>query len=239
MDPQQPESDDRPTPSRQSALSAQREPYVPPGNVLDQVSGRVLDPGTALAVKDVRPRSTVYVGPRLLVSRSGETATRVAQLQDVAESLGWLATVHPDDERDVTDEQDDARLGVVRLDLTVRDERATIAPDGWVLLQNARAAHGHRGHEPGRPRPHRAGPQHRPDPVPRHATRSTARTPQAGGSGSAAVPRTPWPAAAVGSRSATPVPNQYAVPTTSSWAAGRWWQRWTPAAGSTPGWPGW
>ena len=31
---------------------------------------------------------------------------------------------------------------MVRLDLTVRDERATIAPDGWVLLQHARAAHG-------------------------------------------------------------------------------------------------
>ena len=90
----------------------------------------------------MRPRSTVYVGPRLIVSRSGETATRVRQLQEVAESLGWVATVHDDDEASVTDEQDDARLGVVRLDLTVRDERATIAPDGWVLLQNARATHG-------------------------------------------------------------------------------------------------
>ncbi len=138
MDPQQPESQERPTPTRQSALSAQREPYVPPGHVLDQVSGRVLDPGTALAVKNVRPRSTVYVGPRLLVSRSGETATLVRQLQEVAESLGWVATVHSDDESGATDEQD-PRLGVVRLDLTVRDERATIAPDGWVLLQNARA----------------------------------------------------------------------------------------------------
>jgi len=141
MDPNRPESEDRPTPTRQSALSAQREPYVPPGYVLDQVSGRVLDPGTALAVKDVRPRSTVYVGPRLLVSRTGDTATRIRQLQEVAEGLGWLATVHEADEDGVSDEED-ARLGVVRLDLTVQDERATIAPDGWVLLQNARAIHG-------------------------------------------------------------------------------------------------
>ena len=103
---QQPGSEDRPTPSRQSALSAQREPYVPPGSVLDQVDGRVLDPGTALSVKGVRPRSTVYVGPRLLVSRSGDTATRVARLQELAETLGWEATVHPDDAASVTDEQD-------------------------------------------------------------------------------------------------------------------------------------
>jgi len=80
MTSKQPESEQRP-PSRQSALSAQREPYVPPGHVLEQVDGRVLDPGTALTVKGVRPRSTVYVGPRLLVSRSGETATRIRQLQ--------------------------------------------------------------------------------------------------------------------------------------------------------------
>ena len=31
---------------------------------------------------------------------------------------------------------------MVRLDLTVRDEQATLAPDGWVLLQNARATYG-------------------------------------------------------------------------------------------------
>src|SRR5215212_3728842 len=97
MEPQQPESPERPTPTRQSALSAQREPYVPPGYVLEQVNGRLLDPGTALAVKDVRPRSTVYFGPRLLVSRDGETAAHTRQLEQTAESLGWLATVHPDD----------------------------------------------------------------------------------------------------------------------------------------------
>ncbi len=239
MDPQQPESGDRPTPSRQSALSAQREPYVPPGNVLDQVSGRVLDPGTALAVKDVRPRSTVYVGPRLLVSRSGETATRVRQLQEVAEGLGWLATVHPDDERDVTDEQDDARLGVVRLDLTVRDERATIAPDGWVLLQNARAAVRAGGHEPGRPRPHRAGPQHRPEPVPRHRNPFHGSNP-AGGSGIGRRvlvrgSRARRSAADRLRRSPTSTPSRRAARGPPAGGGNCW----TPAAGSTPGWPAW
>ena len=41
---------------------------MPPRQVLDMVSGRFLDPGTALAVKGVDPRSTVYVGPRLIVA---------------------------------------------------------------------------------------------------------------------------------------------------------------------------
>src|SRR6478736_9289223 len=84
--------------SRQSALSATREPFVPPRQVLDQVDGRVLDPGTALSVKGVRPRSTVYVGPRLIVSTSTDTPQVVERLQQVAESLGWEATVHTDDQ---------------------------------------------------------------------------------------------------------------------------------------------
>jgi serine protease len=147
-----PSYDPKPT-TRQSALSTQREPFVPPRHVLDQVDGRLLDPGTALSVKGVRPRSTVYVGPRLMVSLGPETATTIERLQQVAETLGWQATVHPDDEPNRPEKGDPAgafvagqgdrpRIGVVRLDLSVRDERATAAPDGWVLLQHARAAYG-------------------------------------------------------------------------------------------------
>ena len=128
---------------RQSALSAQREPFVPPRAVLDQVSGRVLDPGTALAVKGVRPRSTLYVGPRLIVCRdtrhrrgdpappggrgrrSGGTRRCTSSDRDRASSgdapgsRAWSASTSP-----------------------CRDEKATLAPDGWVLLQNARAKYG-------------------------------------------------------------------------------------------------
>jgi len=125
--------------SRQSSLSAQREPFVPPRPVLDQVSGRVLDPGTALSVKNVRPRSTVYVGPRLIVSLTPDTPRVIQQLQEVAESLGWVATVHTDDEAKAAEPPREAVPRVVRLDLAVKDETATLAPDGWVLLQNARA----------------------------------------------------------------------------------------------------
>ena len=112
MDPeQQPESEDRRLPPASPRCPRSASPTSRPGPSSTRSNGRVLDPGTALSVKDVRPRSTVYVGPRLLVSRSGDTATRVAQLQEVAETLGWEATVHPDDERDVTDEQDDRGSG--------------------------------------------------------------------------------------------------------------------------------
>src|SRR5689334_22017284 len=126
---------------RQGALSASREPFVPPRQVLDMVSGRFLDPGTALSVKGVRPRSTVYVGPRLIVSMTPEAPEVIQRLQTVADSLGWEATVHTDDEdkqRALTDTRE-VVPGVIRLDLTVKDEKATIAPDGWILLQNARA----------------------------------------------------------------------------------------------------
>ena len=133
--------------SRQSALSATREPFVPPRQVLDQVDGRVLDPGTALSVKGVRPRSTVYVGPRLIISESADTATVIDRLEQVAAGLGWVVTIHHDDDEQGDESGDEYRAGqipgVIRLDLTVRDqERASMAPDGWVLLQNARAQYG-------------------------------------------------------------------------------------------------
>ncbi len=127
---------------RQSALSATREPFVPPRQVLDMVSGRVLDPGTALTVNGVRPRSTVYVGPRLIVAMTPDAPEVISRLQTVAESLGWKATVHTADRDKASAEPREEVPGVIRLDLTVLDEKATIAPDGWILLQNARATYG-------------------------------------------------------------------------------------------------
>src|SRR5690349_10174213 len=116
--PSQPKSSRRP--------SAQREPAVPPRHVLDQVSGRVLDPGTALTIKGVTPRSTVYVGPRLTISRQGDVGRQIAQLDEVAEDLGWDLDTS-DADRDIADHR--RRLGVVRVEITVKDQRATQAPD--------------------------------------------------------------------------------------------------------------
>ena len=142
MSTQPPSREPAPT-TRQSALSATREPFVPPRQVLDQVQGRFLDPGTALSVRGVRPRSTVYVGPRVIVSVTPDVAEVVSRLQAVAESLGWEAEVNPDDADELGGQRDERAVpGVVRLELVVRDETATQAPDGWVLQQNARARYG-------------------------------------------------------------------------------------------------
>ena len=84
---------DAPRAGRQSSISSQREPRVPPPHVLDRVDGRVLDPGTALAVNGIRPRSTVYVGPRLLVSRGPDDEANISTLEAVAERLQWRVTV--------------------------------------------------------------------------------------------------------------------------------------------------
>ena len=49
------------------------------------IDGRVLEPGTALTVKGVKPRSTVYVGPRLLVSRGPRDEDTITALEREAE----------------------------------------------------------------------------------------------------------------------------------------------------------
>ena len=161
---------------------------VPPAHVLRRVDGRVLDPSTALSVKGVHPRSTVYVGPRLLVSRGPQDEAAIATLEQTAERLGWSLTVSRASTSTVRDQKgrvieagpvwepvDPARTRagtsrtsghaegeVVRLDLTVADNRATVAPDGWVLLQNARAEAKRLRRAPARrARPRRAGAQHR------------------------------------------------------------------------------
>ena len=84
---------DDPRPVRQSALSSSREPRVPPRHVLEPIDGRVLDPATALTIKGVKPRSTVYVGPRLLVSRGPQDDESITALEEVAATLGWDITV--------------------------------------------------------------------------------------------------------------------------------------------------
>ena len=97
-----------------------------------QVSGRLLDPGTALAVKGVRPRSTVYVGPRLIVAddtrrRRGDRAPAGGRRTHSA-GRRRSHTRRPASARAPTDRDAAAIPGVVRLDLTVQDEKATSRP---------------------------------------------------------------------------------------------------------------
>ena len=70
-----------------------RDPIMPSKRILDATQGRVLDPGTALAVPGVRPFSTVYVGPRLTISRLGDWQTQLGYLRQVALKFGWALQV--------------------------------------------------------------------------------------------------------------------------------------------------
>ena len=117
-------------PTRRTPSSA-REPRVPPAQVLRRVDGRVLDPSTALSVKGVHPRSTVYVGPRLLVSRGPQDEASIATLEQTAERLGWSITVSRaatstvrDKKRQVTE------AGPVWEPVTRRDDGRYIEDDG-------------------------------------------------------------------------------------------------------------
>ena len=231
--------------SRQSALSATREPFVPPRQVLDQVDGRVLDPGTALAVKGVRPRSTVYVGPRLIVSESAGHATVIERLQQVAAGLGWVATVHhatTTGRRVEPTTYRAGRPGVVRLDLTVRDEKATHGARTAGCCSRTRGrSYGIEAMSARRARPHRAGAQHR------GRTRSTAPAPSTSRARSTAEP---GGADSLGGHLVLRRRRQRRPPAddvrrTGARAPARRrdrrvvdpsWPPWTPDAASTPGW---
>src|SRR5215207_8064773 len=127
----------RPDYGSRAPRALDRDPVPPPKWALAPVNGRVLDPSTALVVKGVQPRSTVYVGPRLTISRAVDFAETLDNLRDVADELGWDVT--PEEEESTT-----ARLpfGVRRVSLSVGSRQATLAPDGWTLLQQARARYG-------------------------------------------------------------------------------------------------
>ena len=76
-----------------------RDPVPPPRDRISAVEGRVLDPATALPVEGVRPRSTVYVGPRLVVSKSIDVAGALEVLREVAKPLGWDVVLEEEDRR--------------------------------------------------------------------------------------------------------------------------------------------
>ena len=153
------QDDNRPV--RQSALSSAREPRVPPPHVLERINGRVLDPATALTIKGVKPRTTVYVGPRLLVTRGPRDEETITALEREADALGWAVDRQQgphawcaDQSRTCRRHRRGSRWAATtrattstrarpprwsRLDLAVKDKEATSAPDGWVLLQRSRA----------------------------------------------------------------------------------------------------
>jgi len=142
---------EQPKPAHDTSLW--RDPYPPPKRWLDESQGRLLDPATALAVDGVTPYSTVYVGPRLLVSPLFDAATLVDLLDSAASALGW--TVVPDVPRDELPGAPRRRRGralsdagsrIVPIGVTIAvadtNAAAKSSPDAWVVLQQARRQHG-------------------------------------------------------------------------------------------------
>jgi serine protease len=123
------------------------DPPPPPSHVLAPVEGRVLDPSTSLVVGDVRPRPTVYASSNLLVGGGRDPEEVVRLLRPIAKKFGWdvaVDTKYRNQARKVrvatADDDASARyLGVSRITLTVLENVASVAPDAWSLLQEARA----------------------------------------------------------------------------------------------------
>ena len=79
----------QPEEKRPARKPLDRDPAPPRPAVIAGLEGRVLDPATAITVKGVTPRPTVYVGPRLLISKSVDFDGALRVLRAVAEPLGW------------------------------------------------------------------------------------------------------------------------------------------------------
>src|SRR4051812_34344332 len=105
---QQPEKHKNDQPRRRHRFD--RDPVPPPGSLMSAVDGRLLDPATAIAVNGVVPRPTVYVGPRLVVSKAVNFDDALEVLRLVAEPLGW--DVVPEDEDPRTAELEHGLRGI-------------------------------------------------------------------------------------------------------------------------------
>jgi len=119
-----------------------RDPAPPAQERIDSVQGRLLDPATALVVRGVVPRPTVYVGPRLVVAARRDADDLLPQLQEVAADLDWEVELDRTFARTRVTDREDTLLGTTRYTLSVKSGTAATAPDGWVLLQQARARYG-------------------------------------------------------------------------------------------------
>ena len=96
----------------------------------------MLDPATAISVKGVSPRPTVYVGPRLVVTKAVVVEARRLLAQRGPEPLGlWRSTPEP---RPASG----AACGSAAPREVVASEQAALAPDAWTLLQQTRAKFG-------------------------------------------------------------------------------------------------
>ncbi|MCW2797654.1 hypothetical protein, partial [Nocardioides sp.] len=95
---------------------------------------RVVDPGTAISVEGVSVRRTAYVGPRLLLSWLADQGPVMEMLRAVATPLQWELTLEGEDEP-----RPRVPPAVRKIEISVSPKAATQPPDGFELLQRARA----------------------------------------------------------------------------------------------------
>jgi hypothetical protein len=112
------------------------DPSPPPPNVLAAHGARVLDPATAERLEGVAPRSTVYVGDRLLFSARRDPSEVLGMVAEVARSSGFDAEIDP--------ESPDTELeyGVRAVRFVLRPEEPARPPDAWSLLLWTRSRFG-------------------------------------------------------------------------------------------------
>jgi Subtilase family len=135
------------TPPSSPAAPRRREPSLsPPDYVLNRHGSRVLDPTSAVRLKNQkRIRPTVYVGARLLLRGYDVSAGTVPEaLQDAARDAGLEASVYPPDVELAQEAKRSgvadlaARVLVARIDLTPISDGPTPPADAWQVLQNYR-----------------------------------------------------------------------------------------------------
>ncbi|MDE9365751.1 hypothetical protein PZ938_09055, partial [Luteipulveratus sp. YIM 133132] len=137
------------TPTFKAPRRPDHDPDLPSRKVMGGADGRILDPRSALSVAGVNPRSTAYVGPRLMLSTLADDSDGIlTKLTEVADDLGWEIELDPgsanapDSDGQARSQSRSVPLGVSTLSISVKDGVAAQPPDGWTLLQHARAKHG-------------------------------------------------------------------------------------------------
>ncbi|MFI2708183.1 hypothetical protein ACH5WX_11630, partial [Nocardioides sp. CER28] len=112
-----------------------RLPQMPQPEQMPSINARALDPSRALpgaTVDGIEIYPTLYVGNRLLVSKAVDFQTAFAAITEAAKPLGWgVEEVHDP----VTG---GLPFGVRSVKLFLEAEDVALAPDAWVVLQQAR-----------------------------------------------------------------------------------------------------